>query len=93
MSKRKPPVGSRWRILAHDKTGEELSWYSKDMNGGSVSGGRLIGERTIFDELVICGVMHIEQMDERTWFVELGDEKRMVTVGRDGKVTVGEAYK
>ena len=43
--------------------------------------------------LVIQGVIHVEQMNTRTWFVALGDEKRMVWVDRRGKTHVGEMYR
>lgn len=54
--------------------------------------------RLTFDELVILGqcgelVIHVEQMDERTYFVAIGDDKLMVSASRDGKVKKGEWYR
>ena len=50
----------------------------------------------ILDEVVIVSGktcwLHVEQMDRRTWFVELCGRKVMVTIGRDGKPKMGEWY-
>lgn len=92
MSKRKPPIGSRWRILAHSLRGTQFDIRSSDYPN-SANRSVDIPVRTIFDELVIDGWLHIEQMDRDTWLICIGDENRMVRIGRDGKVTVGEMYK
>jgi hypothetical protein len=56
--------------------------------------------RTVLDEVVICGsvgrggdVIHLEQMDTRTWYLGIGEQKVMVTFDRKGKVTMGEWYR
>lgn len=99
----KPPVGASWRILAHGRNGP-YEMHSKDYPAFStMSDGTKIGrpipeservpERTVFDELVIMGVIHVEQMDTRTWWVGIGNgEKFMIMVGRDGTVKRGEIY-
>ena len=42
----------------------------------------------IFDELVVDHWLHVEQMDERVWFVRVGEQGILVTVQSDGEVMV-----
>ena len=89
--KRRKPNGSRWRILVHDRRGN----VSHDISSNDMEPAPG-GKRTIFDEFVMYmgdEAIHIEQMDTDTWFVAFGEEKRMVWVGRDGKIKVGEVYR
>lgn len=89
MSKRKPPIGSRWRILAHDRGGAPLSVASADISGGgSIAGGTLLFKRTVFDELVIDDWFHLEQMSRDSWHLIIGDQHHAITIGKDGKPTI-----
>jgi len=97
--KRKPPVGSEWRILAHGAS-SSIDIRSKDYDPARAAEGNQSfvenRNRTIFDELVIRmgnDTLHLEQMDTRTWCLILGDEIRMLTVDRSGKLIVGEMYR
>lgn len=88
-------LGSRWRILAHGRKGP-VRLYSRNYRPrGSL--GELpdpqAPHESVFDELVIDDFFHVEQMDTRTWWVRIGDEMLMFTVGRDGKVKRGEWYR
>jgi hypothetical protein len=54
--------------------------------------------RQTFDELVVMAapdkiLIHVEAMGNRTYFVQLGEDKRMIWVKRDGTVELGEAYR
>ena len=72
---RKPRPGSRWRIKA----------------GGVPPDGTvemLSDNGPVFDELVIDGWFHLEQMDRRAWWMQIGDHHVNVSIGRDGKATV-----
>jgi len=42
----------------------------------------------IFDELVIDDWLHLEQMDEKTWWMRVGDARLVVTVHGPGNVEV-----
>ena len=42
----------------------------------------------VFDELVVDHWLHVEQMDERVWFVRVGEQGINVTVQSDGEVIV-----
>lgn len=96
---RPPPVGAEWRILAHGLRGLTLDYRSWDMrlrDSDFQKPGTSLNRRTIFDELVIKlgnDFLHLEQMDTRTWCLILGDEIRMLTVDRNGRLVVGEMYK
>lgn len=41
-----------------------------------------------FDELVVDHWMHVESMDERTWWMRIGDARIMAYVAADGTVSV-----
>ena len=42
----------------------------------------------VFDELVVDHWLHLEQLDDRTWWMRLGDARLQVFVAQDGAVTV-----
>jgi hypothetical protein len=42
----------------------------------------------IFDELVIDDWFHLEQMDERRWWIRVGDARIDVVVDENGRVKV-----
>ena len=41
-----------------------------------------------FDELVVDHWLHVEQIDERTWWARVGDARLMIRVDDVGDVTV-----
>lgn len=86
--KRPPPVGSRWRILAHGPRGERIDIESRDYDEGDRA-----KPRTVFDELVIDDWLHLEQMSARVWWLKIGDDMVMISVGSDGKAKMGEWYR
>ena len=101
--KRIPP-GAVWRILYHEAPtkrggvcGEAHHLCSSDYPRSFSKhepAYRKHPTRTIFDELFVGGLeLHLEQMSDRTWFLGIGDDKVMITVGKDGKPTMGEWYK
>jgi hypothetical protein len=95
--KRNPPVGTIWRTLAGGLGHEpRISTHSKDYNHRE-NGATVISQRTTFDELVIKNghageSIHVEHMGGRVYFVGLGKEKRMVTLEKNGTISVGEVY-
>lgn len=97
-AKRKPPLGVAWRIRAVGPWLEHETLSADYRPVLNEDPSRRLKRRTTFDELVVLGprgqlAIHVEQMDERTYFVALGDEKRMVRVDRKGRVVVGEMYR
>ena len=103
MNTRIPP-GAVWRILYHDAPikrggmyGEAHHLCSSDYPQRFTRGepkSERCATRTIFDELFVGGIeLHLEQMDARTWFLAIGDDKVMITVDRNGKPQMGEWYK
>ena len=42
----------------------------------------------LFDELVVDHWLHLEKMDDRTWWMRLGDARLSVFVAEDGSVRV-----
>lgn len=41
-----------------------------------------------FDEIVIDGLLHVERMSKRGWFVQVGDERMNVWITKKGKVKI-----
>ena len=51
--------------------------------------------RTILDEVVLAfpgGSIHLEQMNDRQWFLGVGEDKWMITIGGGGAPKMGERY-
>jgi hypothetical protein len=97
--KRRKPIASEWRLGLDAPDGRRIrirshnypnyTHYHEEFNERRT-------ERETVDEFVLIlgdECIHIERMDHRTFFVGLGEEKRMITVGKDGKIKVGEMYK
>jgi hypothetical protein len=42
----------------------------------------------IFDELVVDYWLHLEQLDERTWWMRVGDARVRISIAEDAAVTV-----
>jgi hypothetical protein len=67
---KRPPLGSVWRIAARGGGEEDIVAHSADWPG--LVAGKA-DTRTIFDELVIHGVLHVEQMSSNHWWINAGD--------------------
>ena len=61
--------GEKWRVLAHRADGTRLS----------------IKNDGCFDELVFENILHIEQMDNRQWWMQLGDARFWIKIPARGK--------
>ena len=61
--------GTKWRVLAWRKDGSKVDVQ----NDGQ------------FDELVLEDVLHLEQMDNRNWWMRLGDAAIYIRVPAKGK--------
>lgn len=85
MSKRFWP-GFRWRILAHERTtqGKSADYTGKQldlragkgplaMTDGPTNIQYVEGEHWEFDELAIDHWFHLEQMNDRDWWIGIGD--------------------
>ena len=52
-------------------------------------GGNLeVENQGILDEVVIHSWLHLEQLDERQWWMRLGDARILINVAPDGNVRV-----
>ncbi len=89
MSKRAFWPGFNWRILAHELTRPRGAYTGEQIDIRS-SEGRL---PLLFDELVIDDWLHVEQMNDRDWWIGVGNQDGdewaiNVTIDRDGKASV-----
>ena len=71
--KRAPPPGSRWRVLAWKRGGRERVALENE------------GE---FDELVVSPWLHVERMNRREWWAQVGDAYVSVSLPRRGRPIV-----
>ena len=62
------PYGSKWRVLAHRKDGPPVD----------------IENDGVFDELVLENILHLEQMDNRVWWMQLGDASVWIRIPAKG---------
>lgn len=84
-------VGSSWRVLAHSIRGNHPSFDVGSAD--SECGGREKRPHSeIFDELVIDGWFHLEQMEPRVWWLCIGKDMVMISIDRHGKPKLGEWY-
>lgn len=83
-------AGSPWRLLVHEPRGvshhvtSQRSW----VGGGDSEWSRtheLPG--TEFDELVVGRWLHIEQLDDHLWWLDVGGVTIHVSADRDGQPT------
>ena len=95
--------GAVWRVKYDDAPeriggmfGASHSLISADYPRRPLTSGAPSDQRlqrpSIIDEVVISPWLHVEQMDSRTWFVELCGRKVMVRIGKDGKAKLGAWY-
>jgi hypothetical protein len=66
--------GTRWRFKVGDTSVSAKVEGPIQIHGGDV-----------FDELVVDGWLHLEQMNCRDWWMRVGEHTIWVTVGKDGK--------
>jgi len=62
------PYGSKWRVLARRKDGTTVEIESDG----------------VFDELVLESILHLEQMDNRVWWMQLGDASVWIRIPAKG---------
>lgn len=43
------------------------------------------GDEGVFDELVVDEWLHLEQMEDNTWWMRLGDARIDITIDADGR--------
>lgn len=92
-------AGGRWRVLAHERGGEQLSHHvGHDARYGGGDGKDTEHSRhhvlpdTEFDELVVGRWLHVEQMDTGTWWMNVGGVTVWVTADRDGRPKDVQVY-
>jgi hypothetical protein len=90
-------AGGSWRLLAHhrlERKAKSGALYDDAHSIGSTA--ELAGpdreghhaavlEDTEFDELVVGSFLHVEQMDEGCWWMDIGGVIVNVTADRDGR--------
>lgn len=88
-------VGSVWRIKADAPRGgyDSFEVYSSDCLSPPQPHVQKLAIRYEFDELTIDHWLHLERMDTRVWWLQIGDDMVMITIDRDGKPRMGEWYK
>lgn len=64
--------GSVWRVLAHRADGTTVE----------------IHDDGVFDELAVFPWLHIEQMSERQWWMQVGDAAIWIDLPRRGELIV-----
>lgn len=89
--------GSPWRLLVHEYAGEQPdgTLYSTShtvsndpeaaKSRGPLQHVYLLPPTTEFDELVVGRWLHVEQMDEALWWLDIGGLVVHVVAGDDGK--------
>jgi hypothetical protein len=86
MAKRFWP-GYTWRILAHHKsdTGRKGAYNGERVE---LKSGDFPLSHVEFDELVIDHWFHLEQMDERVWWMDVAGMSITVTIDGNGRPTI-----
>jgi hypothetical protein len=95
MGKRLRTAGGRWRLLAHERHGERRSHGIGPLDRPSDSPLRVhhdLPVHTEFDELVVAGWLHVEQMDTGTWWMNVGGVTVWVKADRDGRPVSVSVY-
>ena len=75
--------GSWWRVLAPG-----FDWRSAAYSDDRPNDGHPHAGDVVFDELVIDDWLHIEQMDTRAWWMNLGGYHIWIRVPKHGPVEV-----
>lgn len=47
-----------------------------------------VADQGVLDEVVIQPWLHLEQLDEREWWMRLGDARILINIAADGQVQV-----
>ena len=81
-------AGSRWRLLVHVPNG--VSHTVVPVASETPSTSEWAAEHVVpgeFDELVVGSAIHIEQMTDETWWMNVGGVTLHVDIDRDGRPT------
>ncbi len=73
--------GMTWRILAHKRPDSGYSYPALDLSFKP-------SQHVEFDELVVGEWFHMEQMDDRFWWMRIGDVTVHVRIPARGKPVV-----
>lgn len=77
--------GYEWRILAHRRTMDRLSYPDKhEVEMRSID----FDHPVEFDEVVIDHWLHLEQLSDRIWYLRLGVWLMYIRIDGDGRVEV-----
>jgi hypothetical protein len=68
--------GLSWRVLVHDEARNVPLEEHSDRR------------RWRFDELVVDHWLHVEQLNTRVWYLQVGDHQMSIEVKRDGSVVL-----
>lgn len=74
---------AEWVNRCANSPGSE--WHVQSRDGDRVIA---LGNEGVFDELVVDHWLHLEQLDERTWWMRVGDARLQVSIAKDGAVTL-----
>lgn len=95
MTIRKVGPGRPWRILVHNRVGGAARHVQSEpprhLNDAATSTTTTLPD-TDFDELVIAKWAHIEQMDSKSWWMNIGGVTLWVNVDRSGRPTAVTVY-
>jgi hypothetical protein len=83
------PAGSRWRLLVHSDDGRRSHNVTSEPSDAKDSVS-LPG--ALFDELVVDDWCHIEQMDSRKWWMNIGGVTVWVRVDKNGRPKCVDVY-
>ena len=81
-----PREAYRWRILCHTRDGSSAgTWSAGNHATENDSHDDVQPQSTEFDELVVGHWLHIEEMDTRVWWIDIGGIVIWVHVRKDGR--------
>jgi len=89
-------AGGRWRLLVHDRLARKTGGILYDTSRSVASSRKLAGEDgphmvttvledTEFDELVVGSAIHVEQLGEGAYWLDIGGLVVNVQIDRDGR--------
>lgn len=82
-------AGSRWRLLVHSDNGRRSHTVTSEPVDGADS---LSLPGALFDELVVDEWIHIEQMDSRKWWMNIGGVTVWVRTDKQGRPKQVDVY-
>lgn len=81
--------GTSWRFLVHDDDDvQKSSDKPYHVTSHPQEYSDLVLPDTVFDELVVDKWLHVEQMDDDLWWMDVGGVVIWVTVGENGQPRV-----